>query len=56
MSERILVVEDDPGSLKFMNLVLTRKGGYQVVATESVILNVVKDLVSSLALLRTSFG
>lgn len=36
MSQRILVVEDDPGSLKFITLVLTRKGGYQVVATEDV--------------------
>lgn len=36
MPQKILVVEDDPGSLKFIQLVLTRKGGYEVVATEDV--------------------
>jgi two-component system cell cycle response regulator DivK len=34
MSNRILIVEDDPINVKFMQVVLTRKGGYQVAVSE----------------------
>jgi len=30
MPNKILIVEDDPINVKFMQVVLTRKGGYQV--------------------------
>lgn len=36
MSIRILIVEDDPINVKFMSIVLTRKGGYQVSASEDI--------------------
>ena len=36
MSKRILIVEDDPMNVKFMSIVLERKGGYQVHVTEDV--------------------
>lgn len=36
MSHKILIVEDDPINIKFMKVVLTRKGGYEVLVTEDV--------------------
>jgi len=36
MPTRILIVEDDPINVKFMSIVLTRKGGYQVSVSEDV--------------------
>lgn len=36
MSKRILLVEDDPINVKFIKLVLSKKGGYEVVHTEEV--------------------
>jgi CheY-like chemotaxis protein len=34
MKKKILIVEDDPLNVKFMKVVLTRKGGYDVVVSE----------------------
>lgn len=34
MSERIMIVEDDPMNAKLFQLVLTRKGGYDIQITE----------------------
>lgn len=34
MPQKILIVEDNPVNVKFMSLVLTRKGGYQVLVSE----------------------
>jgi CheY-like chemotaxis protein len=36
MSNRILLVEDDPINVKFIQTVLTKKGGYEVVVSEEV--------------------
>jgi CheY-like chemotaxis protein len=36
MSTKILIVEDDPINVKFMSIVLTRKGGFQVAVSEDV--------------------
>jgi CheY-like chemotaxis protein len=36
MPAKILIVEDDEMNVKFFEMVLTRKGGYEVVATEDV--------------------
>lgn len=36
MSQRILVVEDDPINIRYMQVVLTRKGGYEVLVSEDV--------------------
>jgi CheY-like chemotaxis protein len=36
MAIKILIVEDDPINVKFMNVVLTRKGGYEVAVSEDV--------------------
>lgn len=36
MPKRILIVEDDAINVKFMTVVLTRKGGYEVVVSEDV--------------------
>ena len=36
MPIKILIVEDDPINVKFMSIVLTRKGGYQVAVSEDV--------------------
>lgn len=36
MSNRILLVEDDPINVKFIQTVLTKKGGYAVVVSEEV--------------------
>lgn len=36
MSERILLVEDDPINVKFIQTVLTKKGGYEVLVSEEV--------------------
>ena len=36
MPIKILIVEDDPINVKFMQIVLTRKGGYQVAVSEDV--------------------
>ena len=36
MAQRILIVEDDPINIKFMSVVLIRKGGYEVVVSEDV--------------------
>jgi CheY-like chemotaxis protein len=36
MSERILLVEDDPINIKFISTVLVKKGGYEVVVSEEV--------------------
>jgi len=37
MPRKILIVEDDPINVKFMSVVLTRKGGYEVVVSEDVL-------------------
>ena len=37
MARRILLVEDDPINIKFMELVLTRMGGYEVLKSEDVV-------------------
>ncbi len=36
MPQKILIVEDDAINIKFMKVVLTRKGGYEVVVSEDV--------------------
>jgi CheY-like chemotaxis protein len=36
MSERILLVEDDPINVKFIQTVLVKKGGYEVLVSEEV--------------------
>ena len=36
MATKILIVEDDPINVKFMKVVLTRKGGYEVLVSEDV--------------------
>jgi len=36
MSDRILLVEDDPINVKFIQTVLVKKGGYEVLVTEEV--------------------
>jgi two-component system, cell cycle response regulator DivK len=36
MKRRILIVEDDPINVKFMKVVLVRKGGYEVSVSEDV--------------------
>ena len=36
MEKKILIVEDDPINVKFMHVVLTRKGKYQVIVSEDV--------------------
>ena len=36
MDKKILIVEDDPINVKFMQVVLTRKGKYDVVVSEDV--------------------
>jgi CheY-like chemotaxis protein len=36
MANRILIVEDDPLNVKFMSVVLKRKGGFEVFASEDV--------------------
>jgi CheY-like chemotaxis protein len=36
MTQKILIVEDDAINVKFMKVVLTRKGGYEVLVSEDV--------------------
>ncbi|HEU4950451.1 MAG TPA: response regulator [Holophagaceae bacterium] len=36
MPQRILIVEDDPINIRYMQVVLTRKGGYEVLVSEDV--------------------
>ena len=36
MAQKILLVEDDPINVKFIEVVLTRMGGYEVVVSEDV--------------------
>jgi len=36
MAKKILIVEDDAINVKFMKVVLTRKGGYEVLVSEDV--------------------
>jgi len=36
MSNRILLVEDDPINVKFIKTVLVKKGGYEVLVSEEV--------------------
>ncbi|HET6329645.1 MAG TPA: response regulator [Holophagaceae bacterium] len=36
MAQRILIVEDDPINIRYMQVVLTRKGGYEVAVSEDV--------------------
>jgi len=36
MTQKILLVEDDAINVKFMKIVLTRKGGYEVLVSEDV--------------------
>lgn len=36
MSQKILLVEDDPINIKFMSVCLQKKGGYEVVVSEDV--------------------
>ncbi len=36
MSKKILIVEDDPINVKFMKVVLVRKGGFEVAVSEDV--------------------
>ncbi len=36
MADKILLVEDDPVNVKFIQVVLTRRGGYEVVVSEDV--------------------
>lgn len=36
MSQRILLVEDDPINVRFIQVVLTKKGGFDVVVSEDV--------------------
>ncbi|HTL99321.1 MAG TPA: response regulator [Holophagaceae bacterium] len=36
MAQRILIVEDDPINVRYMQVVLTRKGGYEVAVSEDV--------------------
>lgn len=45
VADRILLVEDDPVNVKFMSVVLTRRGGYQVQVCEDVpeILRIVRE-------------
>jgi CheY-like chemotaxis protein len=36
MAQRILIVEDDPINIRYMQVVLTRKGGYEISVSEDV--------------------
>ncbi len=36
MADKILLVEDDPVNVKFIQVVLTRRGGYEVTVSEEV--------------------
>ena len=37
MAQRILIVEDDPINIRYMQVVLTRKGGFEVEVSEDVV-------------------
>lgn len=45
MGQKILIVEDDPINVKFMRVVLVKKGGYEVLVSEDVpeILRIVRE-------------
>ena len=45
MAEKILLVEDDPVNVKFIRVVLTKKGGFDVTVSEDVpeILRIVRE-------------
>jgi CheY-like chemotaxis protein len=45
MTKKILIVEDDPINVKFMKVVLVRKGGFEVLVSEDVyeILDIAKN-------------
>ncbi len=62
MSNRILLVEDDPINVKFIKTVLVKKGGYDVVVSEEVdeILRLAREgdlaaIIMDVSLSRSSF-
>jgi CheY-like chemotaxis protein len=62
MSNRILLVEDDPINVKFIQTVLVKKGGYDVLVSEEVdeILQIARDgdlaaIIMDVSLSRSSY-
>lgn len=62
MTQKILLVEDDPINVKFIEVVLTRMGGYEVIVSEDVeeILALAKGgtlagIIMDISLARSSF-
>ncbi len=62
MAQKILLVEDDPINVKFIEVVLTRMGGYEVVVSEDVeeILAIAKSgtlagIIMDISLARSSY-
>ena len=62
MAQKILLVEDDPINVKFIEVVLTRMGGYEVIVSEDVeeILSLAKGgslagIIMDISLARSSF-
>ena len=62
MTNRILLVEDDPINVKFIQTVLVKKGGYEVLVSEEVgeILRLareadLKDIIMDVSLSRSSY-
>ncbi len=62
MAQKILLVEDDPINVKFIEVVLTRMGGYEVVVSEDVdeILAIAKTgtlagIIMDISLARSSY-
>jgi CheY-like chemotaxis protein len=62
MSNRILLVEDDPINVKFIQTVLVKKGGFEVLVSEEVdeILRIVKEgdiaaVIMDVSLSRSSY-
>lgn len=58
MAHSILIVEDDPLNVKFMSVVLKRKGGYDVYASEDVeeIIRIAKECNISAILMDISLS
>lgn len=62
MAQKILLVEDDPINVKFIEVVLTRMGGYEVIVSEDVeeILTLAKSgtlagIIMDISLARSSY-
>ena len=58
MADKILLVEDDPVNVKFIQVVLTRLGGYEVTVSEDVpeILRFVREMKPVLVIMDVSLS